>query len=64
MDYYAKILPDTWRSLAKWTRIPADVQRGVETSVRQMVRRRGLSDRELIRCRDRSLLALARTVWA
>jgi len=64
MDYYAKILPDTWRSLAKWTRIPADVQRGVETSVRRMVRRRGLSDRELIRCRNRSLLALARTVWA
>jgi carnitine 3-dehydrogenase len=64
MDYYAKILPETWRSLAKWTRIPVNVQRGVETSVRQMVRRRGLSAGELIRWRNRSLLALARTVWA
>jgi carnitine 3-dehydrogenase len=63
MDYYAKILPDTWRSLAKWTEMPRKVRLGVERSVRQMVRKRGLSDKDLVRWRDRSLLALARTVW-
>jgi carnitine 3-dehydrogenase len=63
MDYYAKILPDTWRSLTKWTEIPYKVKLGVEKSVRQMIKKRGLSEKELARSRDRSLLALARTVW-
>jgi 3-hydroxyacyl-CoA dehydrogenase len=63
MDYYSEILPDTWRSLAKWTKIPPQVRVGVERSVRQMVRKRGMSDEELSRQRDLSLLELARTVW-
>lgn len=63
MDYYARILPDTWRSLAKWTEIPAEVKSGVEKSVEQMVRKRGLSNKELVRWRDRSLLKVAETVW-
>jgi 3-hydroxypropionate dehydrogenase (NADP+) len=64
MDYYSEILPLTWRSLAKWTRIPAEVKVGVERSVHKMVRERGMSDRELVRWRDRSLLTVARAVWA
>jgi 3-hydroxypropionate dehydrogenase (NADP+) len=64
MDYYAKILPDTWRSLAKWTEMPRKVRLVVQRSVRQMVRKRGLSETELVRWRDRSLLTMARTVWA
>ncbi len=39
MDYYAKILPDTWRSLAKWTRIPPRVKFEVERSVSRMIRK-------------------------
>ena len=64
MDYYAKILPDTWRSLAKWTKIPQSVKLGAEESVRHMVRKRGVSDKDLVRWRDRSMLELARIVWA
>jgi len=64
MDYYAKILPDTWRSLARWPRIPKSIKRGAERSVRLMVKKRGLSDRELVRWRDRSMLDIARVVWA
>jgi carnitine 3-dehydrogenase len=64
MDYYAKILPDTWRSLAKWTQIPKSVKLGAERSVRNLVRRRGLNDKELVRWRDRGMLELARIVWA
>ena len=64
MDYYAKILPDTWRSLAKWTKIPKSVKLGAESSVRHMVRKRGVSDKDLVRWRDRSMLGLARIVWA
>ena len=63
MDYYAKILPDTWRSLAKWTKIPDKVKLGVERSVHQMVKKHGLSNKQLVSARDRSLLAVARTVW-
>jgi 3-hydroxyacyl-CoA dehydrogenase len=64
MDYYGKILPDTWRSLAKWNKIPRTVKLGVEKSVHHMVRRRGVSDKELVRWRDRSMLELAKIVWA
>lgn len=64
MDYYDKILPDTWRSLAKWTNIPPRIKLEVERSVRQMIRKRGKSDKELNRWRDQSMLGLARTVWA
>lgn len=64
MDYYAKILPDTWRSLARWTKIPQSVKLGAEESVRHMVRKRGVSDKDLVRWRDRSMLELARIVWA
>ena len=64
MDYYAKILPDTWRTLAKWSKIPKSVKLGAERSVRRMVRKRGVSDKELARWRDRSMLELARIVWA
>ena len=63
MDYYARILPDTWRSLAKWTEMPAEVKAGVEKSVEQMVRKRGLSKKELVRWRDRNLIKVAQTVW-
>ena len=64
MDYYAKILPDTWRSLAKWSKVPQSVKLGAEKSVRRLVRERGVSDNELARWRDRSMLGLARIVWA
>jgi len=64
MDYYAKILPDTWRSLAKWSKIPISVKLGAERSVRHMVRKRGASDKELARWRDRSMVELARILWA
>ena len=64
MDYYGKILPDTWRSLAKWTKIPQSVKLGAERSVRDLVRKRGVSDNELVRWRDNSMLELARLVWA
>jgi 3-hydroxyacyl-CoA dehydrogenase len=64
MGYYAKILPETWRSLARWTEVPARVKLEVERSVNQMVKKRGLSDKQLVRLRDRSLLTLARRVWS
>jgi len=64
MDYYARILPETWRSLSKWTRVPPAVKANVETSVRQMIAKRGQSQRELSAWRDRALIALARDVWA
>lgn len=64
MDYYAKILPETWRSLSKWTRIPPVVKAGVEASVRKMVAKRGESHSALIAWRDRRLLAIARDLWA
>jgi carnitine 3-dehydrogenase len=63
MDYYAKILPETWRSLSKWTQIPPHVNAQVESSVRKMIAKRGKSRRELVAWRDRNLLAIARDVW-
>jgi len=63
MDYYSKILPDTWRSLAKWSRIPKPIKLSVERSVRNSVRKRGVSDKELVAWRDKSMLELARLVW-
>ena len=64
MDYYAKILPDTWRNLAKWSKIPQSVKLCVERSVRHTVLKQGVSGRELVRWRDNSMLGLARLVWA
>jgi len=63
MDYYARILPDTWADLAKWTRIPASVKRGVNRSVHKMIRKRGMTDKQLANWRDRCMLELAREVW-
>jgi carnitine 3-dehydrogenase len=64
MAYYAKILPDTWRSLSKWTQIPPGTKARVEASVRKMIVKRGESRKALLAWRDRSLLAIARDVWA
>ena len=63
LKYYSEILPDTWRSLAKWSKIPKPVVFNVQRSVREYVRKRGMSNEELIRWRDRQLLNIARSVW-
>lgn len=63
LKYYSRILPDTWRSLAKWSKIPKPVLSNVQRSVREYVRKRGMSNEELIRWRDRQLLDVARSVW-
>jgi len=63
LKYYSMILPDTWRSLAKWSKIPETVLANVRRSVRQQVRKRGLSVRQMIQWRDRQLLDVARSVW-
>ena len=63
IDYYTKILPDTWESLAKWVHVPRSIKVGVQESVRNMIRKRGMSIKELNHWRDRSMLPLARIVW-
>jgi carnitine 3-dehydrogenase len=62
--YYGKILPDTWRSLAKWTRIPRPVIVGVQESVRELVSKRRIDERQFDHQISRSLLQIARSVWA
>jgi len=64
LAYYGKVLPDTWRSLAKWTHIPRPVVLGVQKSVRELVRKRRIDDRQLNRQINRNLLNIARSVWA
>lgn len=63
MSYYSMILPDTWRSLAAWTRIPRTVLLNAQKSVRESVRKRGMSVEQLRRWRNRQLLSVARFVW-
>jgi 3-hydroxyacyl-CoA dehydrogenase len=63
LQYYSKILPDTWRSLAKWSKPSKSVISNVQKSVRIYVRKRGMSSEQLIRWRDQQLLNVARTVW-
>jgi len=63
VGYYAKVLPDTWRSLAKWVNIPRPVILGVQKSVRELVRKRRIDERQLNRQINRSLLRIARGVW-
>jgi 3-hydroxyacyl-CoA dehydrogenase len=63
LKYYSIILPDTWRSLAKWSSIPKPVLSNVRRSVRELVRKRGLNTSQMIRWRDRQLLGVAHSVW-
>jgi hypothetical protein len=63
LKYYSMILPDTWRSLAKWSKIPRPVLSNVRGSVREFVRKRGLTASQMIRRRDRQLMDVARSVW-
>jgi carnitine 3-dehydrogenase len=63
LKYYSIILPDTWRSLAKWSRIPKPVLANVRRSVRDSVRKRGMSTEQLSRWLDRQLLDVASVVW-
>ena len=63
LRYYSKILPETWRSLAKWSKPSKSVISNVQSSVRIYVRKRGMSNEQLVRWRNRQLLNVARTVW-
>ena len=63
LQYYSRILPETWLSLARWSKPPRAALSNVEKSVRAYIRKRGFSNEELIRLRDRQLLNVARMVW-
>jgi carnitine 3-dehydrogenase len=63
LKYYSAILPETWRSLARWSKIPKPVLDSVRRSVRDSARKRGMSTEQLSRWLDRQLLAVASLVW-
>jgi 3-hydroxyacyl-CoA dehydrogenase len=63
LEHYAKVLPSTWNSMARWTRIPKSVRVGVAKSVHQYITKKGLSIRALGRQRDLNLLPIASEVW-
>ena len=63
LKYYSIILPDTWRTLARWTKIPKPVLANVRRSVRDSVQKRGMSTEQLSRWLDRQLLDVALGVW-